>query len=692
MSALAAIIVLGLIAIAQAQRSGDPSPSPAAGSPSRGFSVPEANPLRSPSPIRTAAASNPVPTVGSRPGSPASAGRAPTQKSSGFSLGNATDTGIAPILTAPAEAPHVLPSAAAPTESIADTAAPAANSIPPISPNFGTMPPAAEQPPSAAPRTAAGQQPSANGPPIAAAPGLSTLPQFGGSTSEPGLIPQPAASPPPQPIQALADSPPGAQPTHLESSGLGQPATGNGRPGTKSLEGAQVPQLVVEKTAPAEIQVGRPAIFQIHVRNAGQVAALGVEIHDEIPRGARLQSAKPQASQSAQGGLVWEIGTLNPNEDVTVEIELMPTDEGEIGSVATVQFQTEASVRVKATRPLLAIETEGPEKVLKGEQVALKITVSNPGSGIAEDVVVEEHVPAGFRHAAGAELEYEIGNLAPGESRELELALEAVHAGPLVNVITVRGEPNLRTQNQKSIEVIAPQLQVAVEGPSRRYLEREAVYSLSVRNPGTAPARQVEMAVELPPGMKFVSGSNQAYYEEDTRTVHWKLEEIPVQDGPPPVQLTLMPVEAGQHTLRLVSFDSSGASAEVEQAVVVEGISALFFEVADMDDPIEVGGQTMYEIRVVNQGSKEATNVQLAAELPPGLQPVAAEGPTRHGIESGRVVFAPLPRLAPKADTTYRIRVQGVQPGDLRIKVQVVTDEIRTPITKEESTRVYADQ
>ncbi len=130
----------------------------------------------------------------------------------------------------------------------------------------------------------------------------------------------------------------------------------------------------------------------------------------------------------------------------------------------------------------------------------------------------------------------------------------------------------------------------------------------------------------------------------------------------------------------------------MEQAVIVEGISALFFEVADMDDPIEVGGQTMYEIRVVNQGSKEATNVQLAAELPPGLQPVAAEGPTRHGIESGRVVFAPLPRLAPKADTTYRIRVQGVQPGDLRMKVQVVTDEIRTPITKEESTRVYSDQ
>ena len=194
--------------------------------------------------------------------------------------------------------------------------------------------------------------------------------------------------------------------------------------------------------------------------------------------------------------------------------------------------------------------------------------------------------------------------------------------------------------------------------------------------------------------MKFVSGTNRAYYEEATRTVHWMLEEIPVQDGPPPVQLTLMPVEAGNHTIRLVSFDDSGAKAEKEQPVQVEGIVAMYFEVADLQDPIEVGSQTLYEIRVVNQGSKEATNVQLAARLPLGLRAVAAEGPTPQGQASQPdvILFQPLQRLAAKADVTYRIRVEGVQPGDLRMQVQVWTDEIEKPITKEESTRVYLAQ
>jgi uncharacterized repeat protein (TIGR01451 family) len=308
--------------------------------------------------------------------------------------------------------------------------------------------------------------------------------------------------------------------------------------------------LVVEKIAPAEIQVNRPAIFEIHVRNVGTVAASNVEIRDEIPKGTRLQSTKPQAQRGAQGGLVWNLGTLNPNEDATVEMELMPTDEGEIGSVATVHFQTDASVRTRATRPQLAIDIEATDKVLKGEELALKITVSNPGTGIAENVVLEEHVPSGFRHPAGAELEYEVGDLAPNESRELTLILEAVHPGPLENVITARGEPSLQIENRRPVEVIASQLAVDVQGPTKRFLECEAVYNLSVRNPGTAPAKQVELAVEVPVGMKFVSGTNRAYYEEETRTVHWRLEEIPVQDGPQPVQITLMPVEAGEHRIR----------------------------------------------------------------------------------------------------------------------------------------------
>ena len=706
MSALGTVIALGLITIAQAQRSSDPtaSPVPAASDTPQ---VPDANPLRSPTPQQITG-QRVAGSASTRPGAPGIEPM-PTSPAGSFPLATATDTGMTgpSIGSAPAGAPprqHGLGSplpASQPTQANSVLpqvagAAPQGSALPAM-PSFG--------------QPAEGPSPATSVPPALVSTG--TAPSL--PTSEAYQAGAPAMrSSEPSPIAARqlpADAPHQLSATEAQpmSRTLGTPtftgvpaqsvtpgtqATGSGRPGLKELEGLQSPQLVVEKIAPTEIQVGRPAIFEIHVRNVGAVAASNVEIRDEIPERTRLQNTKPQASRGAQGEVVWKLGTLNPGQDVAVEMELMPEDEGDIGSVATVHFQTEASVRTRATRPLLVIETETEDEILKGEELALKITVSNPGSGIAENVVLEEHVPKGFRHPAGAELEYEVGDLAPNESRELTLILEAVHPGPVINMITARGEPSLNAENQTPVEVIAPQLEVAVQGPKQRFLECEAVYNLSVRNPGTAPAKQVELAVEVPAGMKFVSGTNRAYYEEATRTVHWMLEEIPVQDGPPPVQVTLMPMEAGNHTIRLVSFDDSGAKDEVEQPVKVEGIVAIYFEVADLQDPIEVGGQTLYEIRVVNQGSKEATNLQLAAELPPGLRAVAAEGPSpqAQAPRPNVILFEPLQRLAAKADVTYRVRVEGVQPGDLRMQVQVWTDEIQKPIKKEESTRVYLAQ
>ena len=84
----------------------------------------------------------------------------------------------------------------------------------------------------------------------------------------------------------------------------------------------------------------------------------------------------------------------------------------------------------------------------------------------------------------------------------------------------------------------------------------------------------------------------------------------------------------------------------VEHPVEVEGIAALLFTVADIADPIEIGGQTTYEIRVVNQGSKTATNVRLAALVPAGMQAISGEGPSRASVDGQRVVFEPLARMA----------------------------------------------
>ncbi len=468
-------------------------------------------------------------------------------------------------------------------------------------------------------------------------------------------------------------------------------STGVGRPGERELEGAQAPSLTIEKRAPSEIQVGKVAKFTTTVRNQGQVAAQGVEVHDLVPQGTELVGTTPQAEQGPKGELIWQLGTLKPGSETTVEMQLMPQAEGEIGSVATLHFEARASMRTKATRPQVAIEVTAEPRVMVGAEMTLRIKISNPGSGAATGVVLTEVVPPNMTHPGGGELELEIGTLKPGESRELDLALKAARPGPVTNLLTARGDANLTAEGQVQFEVVAPDLKVAMSGPKRRYLERSAVYTISVSNPGTAPARDIELAAVLPKGLKFVEANNAGQYDPATGSVYWSLEQLPAGETGS-VTMSTLPTEPGELHLQINARARGNLADKVDETVFVEGIAAIMFEVVDVNDPIEVGGETTYEIRVMNQGSKASSNVRLVALLPAELQPIQADGPTGHAIDGQRVLFEPIKQLAPKADTTFSVRVKAIATGDLRMRVQVVTDEMRTPVTKEESTHVYTDE
>jgi uncharacterized repeat protein (TIGR01451 family) len=465
---------------------------------------------------------------------------------------------------------------------------------------------------------------------------------------------------------------------------------GMGRPGDKKLEGPQSPSVTIEKIAPPEIQVGKPAKLQIVVRNIGQVDASNVEVIDAVPQGTQLVSTNPKATVGPRGEIDWKLGDMKPGAETKLELELMPLSEGEIGGVAVVQFRATASVRTIATKPELVLEINAPKQVMIGSDAAVGIKLSNPGTGAASKVILQERVPAGLQHPAGGELELEIGTLKPGETRELNLTLHAVQAGKFVNTLVAQGDANLRTEQGATIEVIAPGLSVNLAGPTLRYLERQAKYTVGVSNPGTASAKNVELVTHLPKGMQFVEASDSGHYDPASHSVMWSLAELPAgQSGS--VNLTTLAKEAGEQKFRTEGRAAGGLTDANEQVTMVEGVAAVLFTVADVEDPVEVGGQVTYEIHVVNQGSKAANRVQVRALLPQEIRPTGAEGPAKFTTDGQSVLFEPLARLAPKADVTYRVTGQCLVQGDQRVKVQLQTDEMAQPVTKEESTRVYKD-
>jgi uncharacterized repeat protein (TIGR01451 family) len=548
-------------------------------------------------------------------------------------------------------------------------------------PYAGVSPPATAAPIANSPAAGLSASPYGTTPPATSVPS-NTLPR---SPAEPGL----SASPYGQGLSRLG------APAELQPAGRSV-ATNPGRlaaaaPGERHLEGPQQPAVTIEKYSPSEIQVGKPATFELVVRNVGQVPAQDVVVTDHVPAGTQLVAVRPEPTQGPDGAMVWNLGTMQPGDEQTLAIEVMPQQEGEIGSTAHLSFAAQATSRSICTRPQLTIDQTAPAKVLIGQPVPVVITVTNPGSGPATGVVIEEDVPEGFAHAAGAQLEYAVGTLRPMESRRMELSLRADKAGLVSNRILVRGEGNLQAEHTVQVEVVAPQLEVDVNGPKKRFLERQATYTVSVANPGTAAARDVELVATLPRGMKFVEADSQGQYDPAQHAVFWSLEELPPTKAGS-VRLTTVPIEPGNQPLRVEAKADLGLAVAGEQVVEVMQSAELLHTVKDADDVIEVGSETSYVVKVSNVGTKAATNVRVVAILPPEIQGTAGEGPTRAAGDASRIEFEPLATLNPQEEVTFKVIAKGVAAGDHIIRVQLSSDEWPTPVTREESTRVYEDR
>ena len=463
-------------------------------------------------------------------------------------------------------------------------------------------------------------------------------------------------------------------------------------PGDRKFEGLQTPSLTLEKVAPGEIQVGRAAKFELIVKNVGNVAAQHVVVHDTVPEGTRLQNTVPQAQQTSTGQLSWHLGTIAPGTRKVIELSIVPTQRGEIGSVATVSFAATAAVRTRSTKPELIISHRGPARVLIGDPVTLEIKVENRGDGAAENITIQEQVPEGFEFQNGIrDLEYSVGTLGPGKSKTIKLNLLAKKIGNYKNTMVAFGEGPLKSQDSIEIEVIAPQLLLSGTGPKRRYLNRPATHQFSVQNKGTAAATNVEMVARLPRGLTFVSTDKQGRYDSRTHSVFWTMPTLQINTQET-VQLETRPTTTGDQTINFEIAADRNRSHKTEQTLTVEQLAELFFDIDDTADPIELGSDTSYRVKVVNQGAKIATNIRVVVEFPEAITPSAINGGSGNEIQGQTVTLPKIPQLSPGEEKSIAIKAKGIRVGDHRVVIKVQSDDRTVAESKQESTKVYSDR
>jgi uncharacterized repeat protein (TIGR01451 family) len=349
-------------------------------------------------------------------------------------------------------------------------------------------------------------------------------------------------------------------------------------------------------------------------------------------------------------------------------------------------------MRIKVREPKLALKVQAPEKALMGEDAAFTLSVSNPGDGSADGVKIHAVLSEGLEHARGNKIDFDIGNLAAGESRNVTLLCVTRVGGVQKVDATAEAEGGLNAHESGAVTISMPKLNLQLVGPGLRYLGRKAVYTLKVSNPGDAAATNVTVSDVVPEGFRVLAASHGGRHDSSSRTVSWFLGEIaPGQTRE--VQLEVQAVSPGEqkHQASAVSSSARGLKATGELLTRVEGLSALMVEMVDTDDPIEVNSDTSYEVRITNTGSKVENDIKLVATVPDKMEFKTAQSVVPYHVEGKTVVFDAIERLAPKADAIVRINVKALEAGTAYFKIQVTSANVVEPVIKTEATRIYSD-
>jgi uncharacterized repeat protein (TIGR01451 family) len=452
------------------------------------------------------------------------------------------------------------------------------------------------------------------------------------------------------------------------------------------------PMVSLRWVGPHAARLGQTAACQLIVRNTSPRPVYQVVVRHEPAAGVIVQSTEPPAVPEGTC-LTWPLESLQPGQERCIDMQIVPETRGDLQCDAQVTFAGSCCLRMQVREPKLALQVTVPDKVMVGQTTTLLVVVTNSGDGIAENVKVTARLPQGLEHAGGQNVALDLGNLMAQESRTLQFLCGARTGGLQRCEITASADGTEPARDLAVLDVLLPQLTIEVTGPKRRYIDRHASYTIRVTNPGSAPASNVTVTHQIPHGFTFHAASAGGRHDEAVGAVSWFIGDVPPgQTGE--VSVELVAAAAGTCTHRIKAQAVGGLVVQTEASTLVEGLSSLQIDIVNLDDPVEIGADTAYEIRVINAGSKTETNLELACTLALGMDFRGATGPTGagHQRQGSQIVFESLRELAPREEKVYRVQVVGREAGDLRFRAQLTARGLAEPVVREKTTKVYGDE
>jgi len=459
--------------------------------------------------------------------------------------------------------------------------------------------------------------------------------------------------------------------------------------------------VTIRVRVPAEAHPGKELEYRLLVQNPTTADAHHVRIRAPVPTNSRFLRANPKPDDPLpsknEEQMIWALGTMKGGTSKEILLVVEPTGAGVLQCCARVQFEHGQCVQTKLTQPDLRVRLLGPTQLLLHDPAKFQIEVSNVGKREAPGVVLTHTLPDGLEFSNSNPstkgdsnpLTWSLGSIPPGQNKRVEVDVLAKAIGTQLNKAEAKDGTGQQQQTTLKTEVVEPKLDLIVTGPHRRLLGRSALYQMTIGNPGTAPASNVEVWSILPAKIELVSASNGGRLNGSE--LRWKLGTL-APGAKQTLQAVLQTRESGRFDFWVnasadrLQLVKKGAKTEFE------GVSNLSAEIDKHPDPLQVGKTGTYTLRLVNQGSKQANEVQAVLTLPDELKSTATpKGNALVRQEGQKIIVGPF-ELPANSDATVTVTAEALKPGEVRLRCEVTAKELTSgPLHFEEPATLYSD-
>lgn len=453
----------------------------------------------------------------------------------------------------------------------------------------------------------------------------------------------------------------------------------------------QSPLVSVETTGPRSIVIGREATYQIAIKNAGDVGAQDLTVSVKIPEwtdlaGSQATAGTTRAAAEANEPFQWKIPKLDAHGKETLSLRLLPRKGRGFDLAVQWTFTPIASQTVvDVQEPKLNMTIAGPEEVVYGQSKVYRLTIANPGTGDAENVVVQLE-PIG--NSTAPPTRHPIGTIRAGDSKVVELELTARQTGSVSIRASATAEPSLTAEAAQDVLVRRAAVALSVDGAKSRYAGTPAAYAIKVTNPGNATAENVHVTATLPAGAKLISASSGGQWKPEQGKVVWSLPPLHA-GGDTALELKCTLANPGPNRLQIASSASGDVSDAAAITTNVEALADLKLDVSEPAGPIGVGDEVNYELRIHNRGSKAAEAVAVVVYFSDGIEPESAMG-APSDISNGVVAFRPLAMVPAGGEISLKVKARAQHNGKQVFRAEVECGTLGTKLVNSQEMTVYS--